>query len=261
MALSDKWTLNQLTTLCLNELNDPTGRWFGTAEIYTYLDEWQMRLQERFEFVWSTATTTVSAIGTTTDTLGLTIPAGTASILLSTFIPDAMRCDAFYWVSSTQTDTDTFGVRLAPRTKQDLNILIRSWRYTLPADPPLVVYQDDITDIVLWPPNANMGTVIAEYPQKIGMAGTGTNTMQIPAWTKYSSRYYVAYRCYFRTGPRQDIQKAMTYKAIWERYLMRHRRQWDNYFPERYTQLKPKQPSDLWNISILNPPYVTIIPP
>lgn len=261
MALSDLWDLNQLTTLVMNEIGDPTNRWFPQSELFVYIDEWQMRLQERFEFVWSTATTTVPAIGTITNSQGLTIPAGTASILLSTFIPDAMRCDAFYWISSTETSTFTLGVRIAPITKQYLNVLQANWRYVLPGDPPLAVYQDDITNIVLWPANANAGTVIAEYPQKICFAGTGTNTMQVPAWTKYSVRYYVAWRCFLRTGPRQDIQRALAYKALWERYLNRFRRQFDNYFPQRYPQLKPKQPSDLWNISILNPPYTTIIPP
>jgi hypothetical protein len=149
---------------------------------------------------------------------------------------------------------------MVPRTKQDLNVLIRDWRYVLPGDPPLVVYQDDINDIVLWPPPANAGTVIAEYPQKLTFS-TDTSTMQIPAWTKYSARDYCAYRAYLRTGPRQDIQKALTYKAAWTRAIYRYRRQWDNYFPERAPSLKPKQPSDAYNIAILNPPYITIIPP
>lgn len=261
MALSDHWTLAQIRTNCQNELGDPNNKWFTVAELNSYIDEAQMRLQEWFEFVWASNTTTVSAIGTTTNSVGLVIPAGTASILLSTFIPDAMRCDAFYWVSSTIVGSETNGVRLAPRTKQDLNVLIRDWRNVLPADPPLVVYQDDITDIVLWPPPANMGTLIAEYPTKMCFGGTDTNPMQVPAWTKYAFKYYVAYRCFLRTGPRQDIQRAQAYRALWDRAIYRFRWKWDNYFPERYTQLKPKQPSDAWNIAILNPPYITIIPP
>ena len=259
--LSDKWTLSQLRTLARNELADPNARWFPDSELNQYLDEWQTRLQDWFEFVWNTNTASITAIGTTTSSTGVLIPAGTASILLSTFLPDALRVDAFYWISSTDT-TSNKGVRIAARNKQDLDILIRDWRYVLPADPPLVVYQDDITDIVLWPPPANNGTLIAEYPVKTTtFGGTSTATMQIPAWTKYSASVYCAYRCYLRTGPRQDIQKAMTYKAIWMRYIYRYRRMWDNYLPDRYTQLKPKQPSDQYNIAILNPPYITIIPP
>jgi len=259
MSLADKWTRAELRVLARNELMDPNAKWFTDAEINTYLDEWQMRLQEWFEFVWGTATASVTAVGTVINSNGLAIPASTASILLNTYVPDAMRVDAFYWISSTDT-TSNKGVRVVPRTKQDLNVLIRDWRYVLPADPPLVIYQDDITDIVLWPPPANAGTLIAEYPKKMCF-GTDTQTMQIPAWTKYSASYYCAYRAFLRTGPRQDVQRAMSYKAIWQRYIYRYRRQWDNYFPERYTQLKPKQPSDAYNIAILNPPYITIIPP
>src|SRR5579859_1247637 len=261
MALSDKWSRAQLRTIAANELQDPNNKWFPVAELNQYLDEWQTRLQDWYEFVWNTATATVSAIGTTTSSSGLIIPNGTASLILSTFIGDALRCDAFYWVSSTNTGTDTHGVRMVPRTKQDLNVLIRDWRFVLPGDPPLVVYQDDVNDIVLWPPPANAGTVIAEYPVKSTTFGTDTSTMQIPAWTKYSARDYCAYRAYLRTGPRQDIQKALTYKAAWIKCIQRYRRQWDNYFPERYPSLKPKQPSDAYNIAILNPPYITIIPP
>lgn len=261
MALSDRWSQSQLRTLTRNELADPNARWFPDSELNQYLDEWQVRLQDWFEFVWASNTALVGSIGLTTNSVGLTIPAGTASILLSTFIPDALRCDAFYWVSSTESGSNTHGVRLAGRVKQDLDILIRDWRYVLPSDPPLVIYQDDINDIVLWPPPANNGTLIAEYPVKTTTFTTNTSTMLIPAWTKYSASHYCAYRCYLRTGPRQDIQKAMTYKAIWLRYIYHYRRMWDNYLPDRYTQLKPKQPSDQYNISILNPPYITVIPP
>jgi hypothetical protein len=138
---------------------------------------------------------------------------------------------------------------------------VRDWRWTLPGEP-LVVYQDDINDIVLWPPPSNGGTLIAEYPVKTTtFAGIDTTTMQIPAWTKYSASHYAAYRAYMRTGPRQDIQKAMTYKAIWMRYIHRYRRMWDNYLPDRYTQLKPQQPSDQYTNNILNPTYITMIPP
>lgn len=262
MALSDKWTRLQLRTLCRRELMDSGSKWFTDVEINQYLDEHQSRLQDFFgnEFVWGTASATVAAVGTTTSSTGVLIPAGTASIALNTYAPSMLRCDAFYWISSTNTGTDTHGVRLAPRTKQDLNILIRDWRYVLPADPPLVVYQDDITNIVLWPPPANMGTLLAEFPI-ITTYATDTDTMQIPAWTKYSAAHYVAYRAYLRHGPRQDIQKAMVYKAVWNRHLLHFRWMYDNYFPERYPQLKPKQPSDAYNIAILNPPYITIIPP
>src|SRR5439155_628395 len=123
-------------------LMDPNGRWFSTSELNGYLDEWQQRANDWFEFVWNTATTTVAAIGTSTNSVGLLVPAGTASILLSTFIGDALRCDAFYWISNN--DTTNKGVRLAARTKQDLDVLIYDWRNVLPADPPLVIYQDDI---------------------------------------------------------------------------------------------------------------------
>jgi hypothetical protein len=258
VALSDQWTLNQLTTLCSNELLDPRNAWFPQAELQIYINEWQQRLQDWYEFVWATGTTAVASIGTITNSDGLIIPAGTASITLNTFLPSQVRIDAFYWISSTATAVDTLGYRLTARTKQDLNILIRDWRYALPQDPPLVVYQDDITDIVLWPAPANAGTLIAEFPAIVTLP-TGTSTMTIPAWTKYSCRDYVASRCYLRTGPRQDIQKAMTYKASWDRAIKRFRRQWDNYLPERYPSLKPLQPSDHYSIDILNPPQQTII--
>jgi len=263
MALSDKWTQAQLRTLCQEELMDPSAVWFGTGEINQYIGEWQQRLQDYFggnELVWNTSTLTLTnTIGTMTDSFGILIPTGVQNIVLNTFVPSQVRIDAFYWISST-AGTNSNGVRMVARTRQDLNILIRDWETVLPTDPPLVIYQDDIRSINLWPGNALVGTLIAEFPALTTFA-TDSSTMQVPAWMRYSVKHYVCYRCYLRTGPRQDINKAAYYKKQWLAKLMRYRRMWDNYFPYRYLSLKPKQPSDAYNISILNPPYITIIPP
>jgi hypothetical protein len=265
VALSDKPTRATIRSWVRAELNDPTGTapWsWPDAELNQYIDEHQQRLQDTYEFVWSVATAIVQPVGVTTSTIngpsnGMLIPAGTASITLNTFIPNALRCDAFYWITSTTTFQ---GIRLAARNKQDLDLIVRDWRYVIPSDPPLVVYQDDINNIVLWPAPAVMGTLIAEFPAKLCFA-TDTSTMQIPAWTKYSARNYCAYRALLRTGPNQNIQRALTYKKLWLRQYLRYRRMWDAYFPDKYPQLKPTQNTDHYVISILNPPYITIIPP
>lgn len=257
MALSDKWTLSQLRTLSQNELMDPNAKWWAAAELNDLVDEWQDRLQEWFEFVWGSATSTFTAMGTTTNTLGQVVPAGTASLALSAMASDMLRPDAFYWISGVD---NTNGVRLSARTKQDLDILIRDWRNTIPLDPPLVVYQDSPEQIVLWPANAVAGTLVAEYPRTLAF-GTDTSTMQIPAWTKYSCQSYVAYRALLRTGPNQDIQRAMKYKALFQRQIKRYRRIWDAYLPYHYPSLRPSQPSDHYTIDILNPPKQTVIPP
>lgn len=264
MALSDKWPRSQLRRIVRDELNDPLGTapWsWSDTELNQYLDEWQQRINDQYEMVWGLSTTIVQPVGTITSTdngpsNGLTIPAGSATIILSTFIPNALRCDAFYWINSTSTDS---GVRLAGRTKQDLDIIVRDWRNVLPSDP-LVVFQDDINSITLWPAPSQWGFLVAEFPSKVCFA-TDTSTMDIPAWTKYSARNYCAYRALLRTGPNQNIQRALTYKKLWLRQFHRYRRMWDAYFPDRYPVLKPTQSSDKYVISILNPPYTTVIPP
>jgi len=257
MPLSDKWTRAQLRTLIRNEINDPIGTaaWsWPDAELNAYIDEWQQRLQEHFEFVWAVATTTIAAFGTTTNSLGNSIPNGTASIAINTFIPNALRADAFYWTTSPFNPT-----RLIPRTEQDLDVLMREWRNVLP-NTPTVIYQKDITQVILWPAPSTAGTLIAEFPAKICFS-TDTSPMQIPAWTRYSVKNYCAMRALMRTGPNQDLQRALTYKALWLRQLKRFRRLYDSYLPKRYPQLKPSQPSDHYAIAIRQPTIRLIVPP
>jgi hypothetical protein len=260
MALSDKWTLSQLRQMSRNELMDPNNRWWADAELNDLVDEWQMRLQEWFEFVWGSATVAVSSIGTVTNTLGMVVPAGTASYSLSAIATNILRPDAFYWVSSVANPTNTLGVRLSARDKQDMDILKRDWRNNPPTDPPIIVYQDSLDQIVLWPPPAIAGTLICEYPVTLCFFNDST-PMQIPAWTKYSCQNYVAYRAMLRTGPNQDIQRAMKYKALFQRQIQRYRRVWDAYLPFHYPSLRPSQPSDHYTIDILNPMQQTVIPP
>lgn len=260
MALSDKWTLSQLRAMSRNELMDANNRWWTDTEINDLVDEWQDRLQEWFEFVWGSASFVVSSIGTSISTLGQAVPAGTASITLSNIATNFLRPDAFYWISNVPNPVNTNGVRLSARTKQDLDILQRDWRNTIPLDPPLVVYQDSPEEIVLWPAPATQGTLICEYPVRLCF-DNDTSVMAIPAWTKYSCQNYVGYRAMLRTGPNQDIQRAMKYKALFQRQIMRYRRIWDAYFPYHYPSLRPSQPSDHYTIDILNPPNQTVIPP
>src|ERR1700722_13338152 len=70
MALSDLWTAAQLETAIRLELMDPTGTlsWsWSSIELQMYIQDFQTILQDRFEFVWGSATT---LIGSNTNTYG-----------------------------------------------------------------------------------------------------------------------------------------------------------------------------------------------
>lgn len=223
MALSDRWTLNQIRSTIRRELLDPTGRWWSNDELNQYINDWQSQLQTQFEFVWTTATLTFTA----TDT----------SYTLTSVAPNALRMsDVYYCAGGTDTSTG----RLSPRSLADLDTLQRDWRNVTAGDAqgPTIVYQNNAQTICFWPPPLGTGTAYFEYPVVTTMT-TGTSTMQIPPWTKYSVVPYCRYRAYSRFGPNQDLNKAIRARKNWDKQKRLIRRFWDAYFPDKSEMLRP----------------------
>lgn len=215
MAFSDRWTLIQLRLSCRLTLADPNARFWADDELNNYIDEWQQALQDKFEFVWGSSTTTTSL----------------STFTLATSTPTPLRLDAIYWN----------GIRLAGRSKQELDDVLRTWRQSTGTQlTPQVVYQNDSNTFSLWPPpgTGTTGVMVHEYPTTLTFA-SGTSTMQIPAWTRYSCRDYVAFKAYLREGPANSPTKAMRYHKRWERHMNRFGTIWANYFPGKYLRLKP----------------------
>ncbi len=228
MALSDLWTRLQLRNMVRTELLDPAGKFWPDAELNTYLERWQTRLQSDFEFVWGTAT---AALGT-----------GTATLTLSAVASDMMRLDAIYWATSTSTQ------RLVGRSKEDLDILKRNWREDLPLEPR-VAYQDDFYTVSVWPPPQAAGSLIFEYP-KVASFGGSDSPMVIPAWTRYSAKNFCVHHALLRTGPNQDLDRAKRRKAKFEKQLKSYRTMFDNFFPDKALTLRP---GGKYEIDILDP--------
>lgn len=229
MALSDQWTLADLTAVARRELLDPNATWWSDTEIQGYLNEWQQQLQSQFDFVWATNTviTTVS-----TFTLG-------------TFTPPMMRLDAIYYTPGTTTTvngtfTNTLICRLSPRSLIDLDVLQRDWRAlgTVVGYHPQVSYQYDVFTVSVWPENSALGTFVFEYPVLLTMTAS-TDPIQIPAWTRYSAAPFVCYKAFKRFGPNQDIPKAQRRLTQFNRQVRQYRKFYDNYFPERAEMLRP----------------------
>lgn len=216
MPFSDKWTQAQLLAAGRRTLADPSGRFWGDSELNNYIDEWQQSLQGQFEFVWGSATTTTTA----------------STFALATVASDALRLDAVYWN----------GKRLSGRSKQNLDDITREWRTTTAVAKrvPEVVYQDDSLTFSLYPPPGTVtaGTMVLEYPIRTTFATT-TSTMQIPAWTRYSCKDYIAYKAHLREGPANNPTKALRYKQRYEKGVRRFRTIWDSYFPGKYLRLQP----------------------
>lgn len=183
--MSDKWDLSTLRTACRVELSDPNSRFWGDAELNTYINDWQADLQSKYEFVYTTNT---QILATNTATL----PA------------NALRLDRCFWNNK----------RLIPTTEQHLSATIDNWRST-PAGVPTDIYQPDNERVVLYPPVLTTGTLVLEYPAVLTLA----TAMEIPAWTRYSCIDYVAYNALLREGPANNPTRALRYKARYTEWL------------------------------------------
>ncbi len=213
MAFSDQWTLSELRTSVRRTLADPSGRFWSDAELNTYINEWQSNLQHHYEFVWNTATVTTSL----------------STLTLTNIATDIGRVDAVYWNE----------YRLNARSRQNIEDIVREWRASIAGGvTPKAVYQTDPRTISIWPPQSTAGTLIFEYPIST-VLNHDTDRMSIPAWTKYSVRNYVAWKCYLREGPANSPNKAVRYKVRFDNNVKRIRTIWDNYFPSKALRLQP----------------------
>lgn len=225
MAISDLWSQATIRSACQRELLDPSARFWSTTELDGYIDDWQAELQDKFEFVWGSSTQVLT---------------NTSTILINMISPDMSRLDAVYYNNR----------RLPGRSIQDLEEISRQWAATSNTDPePVLAYQNDSRDVVLWPPVVGTGTVVLEYPVLTTFTAT-TDLMVIPAWTKYSAINYVAMKALLRDGPGNSPTKALRYKKQWDNNLKKFRLIWDKYFPYRSPRLKP---ATTYEERIINP--------
>lgn len=262
MALSDQWSLTQLRAICRRELADPAARFWPDAELDQYINDWQDQLQNDFEFVWgiTTATQTVSSGQSQWDffqwdtqqydAVGSSL--SLATITITSFIDNMLRPDAVYFVQPDGTSAN----RVVPRSKIDLDFIRRDWPLQEPQQTPLIVYQDDVNVLNLWPEPTGFGTLILEYPVTVALT-SATDTMQIPAWTRYSVKDYVGYRAYARFGAAQNLQKAMRYRIKFENDKKQFWRIYNSYMPEKASMLRPGRK---WAANILHPQRVFIQP-
>jgi hypothetical protein len=190
---------------------DPDGRWWTDAELNEYAGAWQDFLQEKFEFVYNTAT----------------IQTALATVTLTDVAVDILRLDAIYWND----------FRLVGRDKEELEVDQRDWRASS-AGNPMVTYQDDTYSVSFWPPPSIVGTAVFEYPATLTFIDDVTPS-PLPAWTKYSSIEYCVARAYLRAGPNQDIQKFQRRKTRFMRQLQRYVTIRNQYFPDRAPTLRP----------------------
>jgi|WetSurMetagenome_2_1015567.scaffolds.fasta_scaffold127791_2 hypothetical protein len=213
MALSTKWSRIRIREAVRRELLDPSERWWSNAELDRYISAWQDRLQEQFEFVWtSTSVVTDSATHT-----------------LTALATDILRFDGAVWN----------GVKLSGRLESDLDLSTNTdWRSSTSNGTPTLVYQTDNKTFVLFPPPDGTGTLTIEYPKLLSFA-TDTSTHEVPAWTKYSAVNYCVYRAFSRFGPNQDLNIASRRRAKWTKQLKRFKTFLTNIFPSRYPTLSP----------------------
>lgn len=224
MALSDLWTAAQFESAIRRMLMDPTGTlsWSWTsAELQYYIQDFQTILQDRFEFVWGSATT---AFGSNTNTFG------PYEFPLTNIADNMLRPGNMWWATANGTGTPTW-VRLVGRTKEEMEVMERDWR-EVAIGVPEVAYMSDINTVGIWPPPAINGTMISEYPVTLLFSNTGA-AMQLPAWTKYGFLDYACWRALERPGPNQNLTKSGRRRKRLEEKLKRYRTIWENYLPDK----------------------------
>lgn len=215
MALSDLWTQAHIILAARRELMDPTGTlsWSWTdQELGMYVEDWQTILQDKFEFVWGSATT---AIASNTSSYG------PYEIPLTTVATNMLRPGNMWWDN----------IRLVGRTREELEIMERDWRQ-VGGGVPEVAYMGDVNTLGLWPPPSVAGTLVTEYPVTLSFATT-SSTMQIPAWTRYSFLDYVVWRAMERPGPNQNLTKSERRKARLMAKMKRYKTIYENYLPDK----------------------------
>lgn len=250
MALYTPYTLTDLNQQARQELMDPVGQWWPDTELNQYINDWQQLLQSQMEFVWSSATFTMSfgltgmasqwgiAVWGTSVFGGTSTSSGSGispTINLPGIDPNMLRCDAIYY---SPGGTDTAVRRLYPRLAEDIERIAIDWRSQGSGILPEVVYPVDAQTVGIWPPPTGTGTYIFEYPVLLTMT-TGSDAMRVPAWTRYGATPYVAYRALARFGPNQDLQRAMRYRKRHEDNFKMYRRTYDAYLPEHSPMLRP----------------------
>ena len=222
-----KWTRAQLRTSLRNELADPVGRWWSDGELNGYIEDWQNEVQQETELVWGTQTK-VTAISTFT---------------LSHFNPTPLRLDLVYFNNWP----------LAGRTIPDLETLMREWRSQSATTDPKAIFQRDSETFSIWPPLSDSGTLVMEYPKLLSFYNNDSNTLGLPAWTQWGCKYYGAYKAFLRSGPNNNLNKALRYKKMHEGYKNWIRTFKDRMLPTRYPQLKPYSPTSHYEAYIITP--------
>lgn len=252
MPLADLWTGAQFEAAIRRQLMDPTGTlsWsWTTIELQMYIQDWQTFLQDRFEFVWSSATTT---IGSNTNTFG------PFEFTLVTIATNMLRPGNMWWANTNTAGTGTSSYyRIVGRTKEELEVLERDWRNVAGGTPQLA-YMSDVNTIGLWPPPSVNGTLVSEYPVTLLFSNTSAH-MQVPAWTKYSFLDYACWRALERPGPNQNLIKAKRRRARLEAKLKRYRTIWENYLPDKAPSLRFAGPyeGDILNVGRHNTLFTT----
>jgi hypothetical protein len=232
------------------ELMDPTGRWWGDAELDDYITTWQDTLQDEFESVWSVSTATLTPeaatgggnanitwdqvtvtwdqmAGTWDTPVDEATAIGTNTFVLLNLASDMLRLDAVYWNN----------LRLIPVTTQELGEGDVAWESRIAASPT-ACYQKDYTSVSFYPSPTQTGTVVFEYPKKLGFTDS-SSPMQLPAWMKFSVVNFACASAFSRLGPNQDLQKAAKYESLFNEQRRFYKLMKDRFFPQRILSLRP----------------------
>jgi hypothetical protein len=174
---------------------DAAARWWTNAELNSYIESWQDKLQCEFEFDRGYAVSTLTA---STSLVNFT----------SEGITDIGRIDAIYCNQ----------MRLTPTSQYELEELNRDWRATAERGPGVFVPMSH-DEILLWPPVGTAGAYLElEYPTAPTFVEDSSASI-IPGYTRYSAIDYICYRAYLRPGVNNNLNRALRRKAQFDQKL------------------------------------------
>jgi hypothetical protein len=220
MAAYTKPSKAALLSQCRRQLADLAGRWWSDDTLNNYITDWQSSLNDQFEWVHQTAT--VLATGSS-----VTLPTSGGRVV--------------YVVQN-----NVYLPRTNEGVLQEIDI---NWRHQW-GSLAAAYLQYSPTTIMPWPKLLATTTLVVEYIGSPTFA-TGTSTIDIPAFAKWSCVPYVCGRAYGSLGPNHDFHKAMRYKKKFER--------WKQIFASAMTKQwacrapRLKQDATAWEAKLVRP--------
>jgi len=229
MPSYQKPTRAEMIASVRRQLADPTGRWWSDSQLAGYVEAWQTDINNKYEFIVSTATVTMtgSEFNVPTD------------------------CQRVTWVLTTATNGTLYTI--PPTSESVLSRVSSEWRFEWGYEPGAWV-QTTASTIQVWPAQLANRVFEVEYTKKFLLPNDATQ-VGVPAFCKWHGVCEVMRRAYLALGPNYDLKRSLRWKARaskWERLIGKIQN--SRWGAVKYPSLKPS--TTQWEAKIVRPSIV-----